>query len=127
MSRLSTEELKQIAENGYVVVASGLDAQALCELSGLLDTSHAGVRNLLDVPVIRQLARSSAVRDLGVNWKVAWHQDCVIVVAERKEIGDLGQLKLAFTTFVQVLTFCHACSRFASTWTNAGAITALCE
>jgi len=110
-SRLSTEELRQFAENGHAVVASSLDCEALHELGGLLDTSHAGVRNLLDVPVISQLARSNAVRDLvervlgancfavrgilfnkvnGANWNVAWHQDCVIAVVERKEIPGWG-------------------------------------
>jgi ectoine hydroxylase-related dioxygenase (phytanoyl-CoA dioxygenase family) len=111
MSRLGTGEVKQIAENGYLVVTSSLDAQALRELGSLLDTSHPGQRNLLDVPAIRQLARSKAVRSLaepvlgsncfavrgilfnkmaGANWKVAWHQDCVIAVAERKEIPGWG-------------------------------------
>ena len=73
----------------------------------MLDTSHAGERNLLDVPVVRRLARSSVVRGLiepvlgsgcfavrGIlfnkteeaNWKVVWHQDCVIAVAEGNEI-----------------------------------------
>jgi|ERR1700730_10220566 hypothetical protein len=95
MSRLTTEELNQIAENGYAVVPSCLDEPTLCELSDLLDANHAGVRNLLDIPKVRALARSKAVRSLmepvlgsncfavrgilfnkgdGANWKVAWHQ-----------------------------------------------------
>jgi len=64
MSRSSTEKLSQIAENGYAIVPSCLDAPTLCELSDLLDASHAGVRNLLDIPKVRELARSSAVRSL---------------------------------------------------------------
>jgi hypothetical protein len=111
MSRLSTEKLNQIAENGFAIVPSCLDAPTLCELSDLLDAIHAGVRNLLDISMIRELARSSAVRSLmepvlgsssfavrGIlfnkvdktNWKVPWHQDCVIAVAERREVLGWG-------------------------------------
>src|SRR5713226_4329575 len=111
ISRLGTEELDQIAENGYAIVNSCLDAPTLWELSDLLDAGHAGVRNLLDVPAIRRLASSSAVRSLmepvlgsncfavrgilfnkgdGANWKVAWHQDCVIAVAQQKEVPGWG-------------------------------------
>ena len=111
MSRLNIEKLNQIAENGYAVVPSCLDAPTLCELSDLLDASRAGVRNLLDIPKVRELARSSAVRSLmepvlgsncfavrGIlfnkvaetNWKVPWHQDCVIAVVERREVHGWG-------------------------------------
>jgi hypothetical protein len=100
-----------IAEQGYAVTSADLDPQALCQLDSLLDATHPGERNLLDVPVIRRLARSNAVRDLvepvlgsgcfavrgilfnkldGANWKVSWHQDCVIAVAERNEIPGWG-------------------------------------
>lgn len=109
--RLNTEEHRQIVEHGYLVVASGLGIQTLSELGGQLDTNQAGERNLLDVPLVRQLARSGPVRDLaeqvlgpgcfavrgilfnkvdGGNWKVSWHQDCVIAVSERKEVPGWG-------------------------------------
>jgi ectoine hydroxylase-related dioxygenase (phytanoyl-CoA dioxygenase family) len=111
MSRLSTEALNQIAEVGYALVPSCLDAPTFSELGDLLDGGRAGVRNLLDVPAIKRLARSIAVRSLmepvlgsncfavrgilfnkgdGANWKVAWHQDCVIAVAQRKEVLGWG-------------------------------------
>lgn len=101
----------KLAEDGYAIVPCGLDAPAFRELSDLLDASHAGVRNLLDIPLIRELARSSAVRSLiepvlgsgcfavrgilfnkvaDTNWKVTWHQDCVIAVAEQKEVPGWG-------------------------------------
>ena len=110
-SQLSTEQVKQIAEDGFVVTAPCFDVQAICELSSVLDTSHAGERNLLDVPVVRRLAGSSVVRGLiepllgsgcfavrgilfnktqDANWKVTWHQDCVIAVAARSEISGWG-------------------------------------
>ena len=98
-------------DDGYAVVDAGLDSGALLELGNLLHTKHPGERNLLDAPAIRQLARSEAIRNLArlvlgdncfavrgilfnkreeANWKVVWHQDCVISVAERKEIPGWG-------------------------------------
>jgi ectoine hydroxylase-related dioxygenase (phytanoyl-CoA dioxygenase family) len=66
-----------------------------------------GVRNLLEMsPEVRELARSLVLRDLvtqvlgpgcfavrgiffdkipGANWKLAWHQDSVIAVKERRD------------------------------------------
>jgi ectoine hydroxylase-related dioxygenase (phytanoyl-CoA dioxygenase family) len=110
-SGLSIAELKQIEDQGYIIVDSGLDAQTLRELDRQLDTSNAGQRNLLDLLIVRRLARSNAVRGLmepvlgphcfavrgilfkktgGANWKVSWHQDCVIAVTERKVVSGWG-------------------------------------
>src|SRR5690349_12427322 len=96
--------LSKFQDDGYAVVDAGLDSETLFELGTLLDTRQAGERNLLDLPAIRQLARSEAVSKLArsvlgencfavrgilfnkteqANWKVAWHQDCVIAVAAR--------------------------------------------
>jgi ectoine hydroxylase-related dioxygenase (phytanoyl-CoA dioxygenase family) len=106
-----TEGLSKFQDDGYAVVYAGLDSGALFELGTLLDTKHPGERNLLDVLAIRQLACSEAIRKLarsvlgddcfavrgilfnktdGANWKVTWHQDCVISVMERKEIPGWG-------------------------------------
>jgi hypothetical protein len=95
------ECLSKFQEDGYAVVGAGLDSAALFELGTLLDTKHPGERNLLDVPAIRRLARSEAIRNLArpvlgdncfavrgilfnkteeANWKVSWHQDCVIAI-----------------------------------------------
>ena len=111
ISRISTKELDQISEVGCALVSSCLDAPTLNEIGDLLDAGHAGVRNLLDIPAIRRLASSSAVRSpmapvLGsncfavrgilfnkvgeANWKVAWYQDCVIAVAQQKEVPGWG-------------------------------------
>jgi Phytanoyl-CoA dioxygenase (PhyH) len=105
-SRLSSEQLRRIAEDGYVVAGTELSSQM-----ALTSRQGAGERNLLDLPVVRGLSGSSVVRGLiepvlgsgclavrGIlfnklneaNWKVAWHQDCVIAVAERKEISGWG-------------------------------------
>jgi ectoine hydroxylase-related dioxygenase (phytanoyl-CoA dioxygenase family) len=108
---LVPECLSKFQDDGYTVVDAGLDSGALFELCTLLDTKHPGVRNLLDLRAISQLARSEAMRNLArpvlgdncfavrgllfnkteeTNWKVAWHQDCVIAVARRSEILGWG-------------------------------------
>ena len=72
---------------------------------------RGGLRNLFDIPAISQLARDPVVRDtatavLGAdcfavrailfdktpstNWKVAWHQDLTIAVAERRDAPGFG-------------------------------------
>ena len=69
------------------------------------------MRNLLDAPAVREVARSGAVRALAeavigpgafavrgilfdktpdANWKVAWHQDLTIAVRERREVEGFG-------------------------------------
>jgi ectoine hydroxylase-related dioxygenase (phytanoyl-CoA dioxygenase family) len=74
------------------------------------DTQHAQ-RNLLDVPIVRELAVSEPVKQLltaclgdecfavrGIlfnktpesNWKVTWHQDKTIAVRERKDVASFG-------------------------------------
>jgi ectoine hydroxylase-related dioxygenase (phytanoyl-CoA dioxygenase family) len=106
-----TEGLSKFQDDGYGVVDAGLDSGALFELDTLLGTKHPGERNLLDVLAIRQLAGSEPIRILarsvlgdncfavrgilfnktdGTNWKVTWHQDCVIAVAARRDIPGWG-------------------------------------
>jgi ectoine hydroxylase-related dioxygenase (phytanoyl-CoA dioxygenase family) len=105
------ECLAKFRSDGIAIVDAGLESAALLELGTLLDTKHPGERNLLDLPAIRQLVRSESVRNLarlvlgndcfavrgilfnktqGANWKVTWHQDCVIAVAARVEIPGWG-------------------------------------
>jgi ectoine hydroxylase-related dioxygenase (phytanoyl-CoA dioxygenase family) len=69
------------------------------------------LRNLRALPAVREFSESSSVRDLvepvlgpaarvvrgllfdkmpGANWKVAWHQDRSICVAERIEVPGYG-------------------------------------
>jgi ectoine hydroxylase-related dioxygenase (phytanoyl-CoA dioxygenase family) len=77
------------------------------ELTPLLatDSARGGLRHLLDLPSVRTLARSEAVRTVAesilgphcfavrailfdktpdANWKVIWHQDLTIAVKERR-------------------------------------------
>lgn len=99
----------QLEESGYVVLPQCAGAGRLADLRGGLDTvlSHAGRRNLLaDLPAIADFAAnelSTVLRPFGgggffpvrallfdktprANWKVAWHQDEFIAVAERREV-----------------------------------------
>jgi len=76
-----------------------------------MDGHRGGVRNLLDVPTMRELAESSPVRGqveavLGkdaravrgilfdktenANWKVPWHQDVTIAVNRRVDADGFG-------------------------------------
>jgi len=78
--------------------------------SQVVYTKHAQ-RNLLDVPVVRELAVSEPVKQLAAallgkecfavrgilfnktpnaNWKVVWHQDRTIAVRERKDVAHFG-------------------------------------
>jgi hypothetical protein len=75
------------------------------------DIGRGGIRNLLDFPEMRALAESSAIRGVvdqvlgpaarpvrgilfdktsDANWKVPWHQDVTIAVAERVEAEGYG-------------------------------------
>lgn len=106
-----------IHANGWAVVESVIDPMQLTALSVELESSpeergrSGGRRNLLDLPGVRNLARTSAVRavaeavlgpycaavrgiyfDKGphANWKVPWHQDLTIAVAVHREVNGFG-------------------------------------
>jgi len=74
-------------------------------------SGRGGVRNLLDLDAIRELARCTAVWSIvepvlgpgafpvrgilfdktdGANWKVPWHQDVTIAVRERVDVEGFG-------------------------------------
>lgn len=110
--------IDQIAFNrdGFVIVPDAISSAPIGELVSALPPSsdgeaRGGVRNLFEVPAIRELARDSAIRAiaralLGIdcfavrallfdktpsaNWKVAWHQDLTIAVAERRDVPGFG-------------------------------------
>jgi hypothetical protein len=105
--------------HGWSLVPGVVDAAACDELLACLPAvaraeaggPRAGVRHLLDVGVVRELARSGAPRRaaeaaLGAgcfavrallfdkthdaNWKVVWHQDRTVALAERPADGIEG-------------------------------------
>lgn len=100
-----------VEEHGFAVIASCLDESTVERLRDHLSNAKYAERNLLSVPIVRELARSKPVRRIldailgpkcfavrGIffnktqesNWKVAWHQDLTIAVRERREIDGFG-------------------------------------
>jgi ectoine hydroxylase-related dioxygenase (phytanoyl-CoA dioxygenase family) len=112
-----------IEEHGFAVVAPCLDESTVEDLRDQLDENKHAQRNLLSLPIVRELATSRAVRDImetilgpqcfsarailfnkrqESNWKVVWHQDLTIAVRERQEIEGFGPWsKKAGITHVQ--------------------------
>ncbi len=112
------ETLEQIAfdREGFAIIPEAISSATVNELLRALPPSfdgegRGGLRNLFKIPAIAELARASAVRDaakaiLGpdrfavrallfdktptANWKVTWHQDLTIAVAERREVPGFG-------------------------------------
>jgi len=102
---------RQLEENGYAVVHDAIPAKVLNSIELKLDGVRAGQRNLLSVPLIGELAASQLVRALvepvlgprsvavrgilfnkqpNANWRVVWHQDCVVAVREQKKVAGWG-------------------------------------
>ena len=75
------------------------------------DSARGGTRNLLDIPVVQELAISQTVRRVAeaalgehcfavrgilfdktpsANWKVTWHQDLTIAVRDRRDVEGVG-------------------------------------
>lgn len=112
--------------DGYDFAGAVLTAAAGAALARVFDERVAdtpGTRDGLDHPAIRDLARSPAVRALvepvlgerafahratlfdktpTANWLVAWHQDLVVPVRERRDVPGFGPLsQKRGTWFVQ--------------------------
>jgi len=116
--------LKQnVEQQGFAVITSCLDDSSVDRLRIHLDENKHAQRNLVSVPIVRELAKSTPVRQLveailgpqcfavrGIlfnktqesNWKVVWHQDLTIAVRERREVEGFGPWsKKAGITHVQ--------------------------
>jgi len=109
---VSSAELDQkVEENGFARVPQCLGEDTVERLCSQLSETAYAARNLLAVPIVRELASSGPVRALAEavlgkncfavkgtffnktqesNWKVAWHQDLTIMVRERKEVAGFG-------------------------------------
>jgi len=102
---------RQIAVDGYALVDRCVSEETVRSLETALDANQYGIRNLLCDAIVRAIAGSDEVRKVvasvlgdgcfavrGIffnknptaNWKVAWHQDCVIAVREQLEIDGWG-------------------------------------
>ena len=113
-----------LISEGYAVIPDVLAAEAVTSLTEALErgapggaalrrgSAVYGARNLLrDVPAVRALAESVAVRSLvepvlgaeafavrallfdktpSANWPVAWHQDRTIAVREKRDVPGFG-------------------------------------
>jgi ectoine hydroxylase-related dioxygenase (phytanoyl-CoA dioxygenase family) len=100
-----------VEESGFAIVPQCLSEHVVEHLCLQLGNAKHAQRNLLDVPAVRQLAVSEAVRQLVIglldrkcfavrgllfnktpdsNWKVVWHQDRTIAVRERKDVAHFG-------------------------------------
>lgn len=105
--------VEEVDSSGFAIVEDVLDLTATDRLRALMESiappeeGRGGVRNLLDVPEVRELAGSEAVMNLvrpvlgasafpvrgilfdkkdGANWKVPWHQDVTIAVSDRIDV-----------------------------------------
>lgn len=106
-----TELSRKVEADGFAVVPSCLDEETVRRLGSHLGDTSYGIRNLLAVPAVRELAASAPARTLveavlgkncfavkgtffnktqESNWKVAWHQDLTIMVQERREVHGFG-------------------------------------
>lgn len=104
-----------IETDGVAIVRDCLSEKQIRDLIDALPETHANIRNALSIPVIEGLARSQAIRRLIApilgeecfavravlfnknstsNWKVAWHQDCVIAVKVRADMQGWGPWSL---------------------------------
>jgi ectoine hydroxylase-related dioxygenase (phytanoyl-CoA dioxygenase family) len=100
-----------VEESGFAIVPQCLAEHMVEQLRSRLDNTKHAQRNLLGVPIVRELAVSEPVKRLIVailgnecfavrgilfnktpsrNWKVVWHQDRTIAVRERKDVTDFG-------------------------------------
>src|SRR5258708_2585428 len=111
MDSIATE----IEKNGFAAVPGCISEDNIAFLTDAIDAGLHGSRNLLANSVVRRFAGAKEVRDpvasvLGTNcfavrgiffnknsranWKVGWHQDCVIAVREKIEIEGWGPTNL---------------------------------
>jgi hypothetical protein len=106
--------LDGLARDGFAIVSNLLDwsdVEALRAHFESVSPGEHGVRNILDHEMIRSLSNSPKLRGLvdpvlgpdamavrgiffdklpGANWKVPWHQDLTIAVAERHDVDGYG-------------------------------------
>lgn len=105
-----TDLVHRVEEDGFAVVPSCLNEEVIQSLAAHLGEGSYAKRNLLALPIVREVSASAAVRNLAgavlgrcfavkgtffnkteeSNWKVAWHQDLTIMIREREEIAGFG-------------------------------------
>jgi ectoine hydroxylase-related dioxygenase (phytanoyl-CoA dioxygenase family) len=102
---------RQVETHGYALIHRCVPEEIIQALETAIDADRRGIRNLLSNAIVRAIARSDEVRRSvasvlgdecfavrGIffnksqkgNWKVTWHQDCVIAVREKLHIEGWG-------------------------------------
>jgi ectoine hydroxylase-related dioxygenase (phytanoyl-CoA dioxygenase family) len=105
------EIAQSVEEKGFAIVPRCLSDHAVEHLCLQLGNTKHAQRNLLRVPIVRDLALSEPVKQLVAailgkdcfavrgmlfnktsvsNWKVVWHQDKTIAVRARKDVESFG-------------------------------------
>ena len=100
-----------LSKDGACIVENCVTPEWIQRLDDSFPAVYTNLRNALEMPIVRQLSRSSAIRQLVIpalgedcfaarailfnktadsNWKVSWHQDVVIAVKERVDVGGYG-------------------------------------
>lgn len=110
--------MNNLQQNGYAIVPSVLTPNVVTELMVAVSGVHSttlrrvpGIRNLLSISAVHELAGSLVVRALvapvlgpgcfavrgilfdktpDANWNVVWHQDLSIAVHERRDVPGFG-------------------------------------
>jgi ectoine hydroxylase-related dioxygenase (phytanoyl-CoA dioxygenase family) len=109
-----TDFANQVAASGFAIIPGVLGHDDLALLERLFPPSSSdsgGLRNLLDIDGIAELAESDPIRSLvdpilgrdafpvrgilfdktpAANWKVSWHQDLTIAVKQRSDAPGYG-------------------------------------
>lgn len=100
----------RVEQDGFAVVPCCLNEEVTQSLAAQLGEDSYAKRNPLELPIVRTVAASAAVRNLAgavlgkcfavkgtyfnkteeSNWKVAWHQDLTIMVRGRDEVAGFG-------------------------------------
>jgi hypothetical protein len=102
---------RQVETHGYALIQRCVSEETIQALETAIDADRHGTRNLLSNAIVRAIAGSDEARRsvtsvLGdecfavrgiffnkspkANWKVTWHQDCVIAVREKFLIEGWG-------------------------------------
>jgi hypothetical protein len=108
--------VRPIEQDGFAVVSNVVSAAIISRITESFGQftarrSRAGIRNVLGIPTIRELARQEALLSLAKkvlgeaatpfratlfdksahsNWLVVWHQDTALPLRERRDVSGWG-------------------------------------
>src|SRR4051812_2615423 len=104
-----------LMRDGYAVLPRSLSSGFLAAISAATDaliaSGRGGVRGVLNLPEVQELAVGSVLQDVAeavlgrgcfpvrgilfdktpdANWRVSWHQDVTIAVKQQREVAGFG-------------------------------------